>query len=173
MAATIIKFPTPTTRGSSRSGRYATQQIYESTQANRDTGEPTGSAAIMRPQLLPRLEKDRPGMATDYSYRLAPKEIARIRLTVKSATHSWIDWVFTPPSARGTGVGRRLMDDVITDADAQGVRLSLEARACAGLDQDTLEAWYAGFGFQKSGIRGEFGPVMVRQPIAMQLRRVA
>jgi GNAT superfamily N-acetyltransferase len=103
-------------------------------------------------------------MANDYSCRLAPKNIARIKLERRSSDHYWIDWVFVPPAYRAYGLGRRLMEDVVADADHHGVRLSLEARACAGLSQERLEAWYGRFGFVKTPFRGDFGPILVRAP---------
>jgi GNAT superfamily N-acetyltransferase len=124
-------------------------------------------------RVLPPILKDQPGMAADYSCRLGRGSIARIKLERRARTQFWIDWVFVPPGFRDGGHGRRMMNQVIADADAHRVRLSLEARACAGLDQETLEAWYASFGFVKSPFRGDFGPILVRQPAARSARLAA
>jgi predicted GNAT family acetyltransferase len=143
----------------SRSGRYSTAAVYRGTAPQSDA-ECSQSGEHTRD--LPPIVKSSPGLATDYHCRLGPRAIARIRLTRKSVDHSWIDWVFVPPSHRGTGLARRLMGVVLADADAEGARLSLEARACAGLSQEALEAWYGGLGFERTPFQGDFGRILVR-----------
>jgi GNAT superfamily N-acetyltransferase len=112
-------------------------------------------------RLLTRIEKDQDGLATDYSVRLAPGAIARIRLSRLSAGHAWIDWVYVPPGFRDAGVGGQLLRRVMEDADREQVKLSLEARACAG-GQAALEAWYEKRGFVRTARRGQLGPIFVR-----------
>ncbi|MBX3468683.1 MAG: GNAT family N-acetyltransferase [Planctomycetes bacterium] len=116
-------------------------------------------------RLVTGVTKDQDGMATDYSVRLAPGAIARIKLSEVAPGHSWIDWVYVPPDWRDLGLGGQLMRRVLEDADRHGVRLSLEARACGDTDQAALERWYQGLGFVRSGRRGTFGPILVR-PVA-------
>lgn len=117
-------------------------------------------------RLIARVDKDGEGVATDYAVRLAPYQIARIKLDPLTPNHYWIDWVFVPEAYRGQGLARQLMLHVLRDADRMGVRLSLEPRACGGVDQKALEAWYRGFGFIDTGERGSFGPIYARPPRA-------
>ncbi|MEZ6184806.1 MAG: GNAT family N-acetyltransferase [Planctomycetota bacterium] len=110
------------------------------------------------------LERDTDtGLGEDYSIRLGKGAIARIKLERLSPDHAWIDWVFVPPAHRGEGLAGQLMQAVLQDADAAGVRVSLEPRACAGPAQAKLEAWYRAYGFCDSGRRGDFGPIFVRE----------
>jgi ElaA protein len=52
--------------------------------------------------------------------------------------------VCTRPDARGAGLSRRLLSDVLTDADTTGRPVVLEA-------QSYLAGWYARFGFEPTG----------------------
>ena len=120
------------------------------------------------------LERDtEAGLGEDYSIRLGKGQIARIKLERLSDERAWIDWVFVPPSHRGEGLAGTLMRAVLSDADDAGVEVSLEPRACAGLAQAKLDAWYRGFGFHDSGRRGDFGPIFVRAAAAQAQRRAA
>ncbi len=159
------------TRGS-RSGRYSAREIYQAAarQVESQTAPAHGRRLVHD---LPSILKDKRGMATDYSCKLAPRNIARIKLEQRSGGHFWIDWVFVPPAYRAYGLGRRLMNEVIADADLHRVRLSLEARACAGLSQESLEDWYGRFGFVKTPFRGDFGPILVRTPQRQERRQAA
>lgn len=159
------------TRGS-RSGRYSAREIYLAAARHAESQTPPALSRRLLHEVPPIL-KDRRGMATDYSCKLAAKAIARIKLERRSGDHFWIDWVFVPPAYRADGLGRRLMDEVVADANLHGVRLSLEARACAGLSQEGLEAWYGRFGFVKTPFRGDFGPILVRAPERQVYRRAA
>jgi GNAT superfamily N-acetyltransferase len=155
----------------SRSGRYSASAIYEAAgRLVESQTPPAQSRKLLRDR--PPIIKDKRGMATDYSCKLAPKNIARIKLERRSERHFWIDWVFVPPAHRASGLGRRLMNEVVADANLHGVRLSLEARACAGLSQESLEEWYGRFGFVKTPFRGDFGAILVRAP-ERQARRLA
>jgi ribosomal protein S18 acetylase RimI-like enzyme len=120
------------------------------------------SASGSKLRLVTKIDKNAAAMATEYSVRLAPYAIARIKLDRVSADHFWIDWVYVPPGFRDAGLGGQLMRRVLQDADAHGVRLSLEARACGETDQAALERWYEKFGFVRTGKRGDFGPIFVR-----------
>ncbi len=162
--ATILRFPRRDRERPSRSGRFSTRSIYRGTRAEGEADTGSGEKPTLR--LVPEIATDRPGMATDYSCRLGKGEIARIRLSDDGPRRQVIDWVFVPPAHRASGVGRQLMRRVVADADRLGVTLSLEARACAGLEQGQLEAWYGRFGFVVTGARGTFGPVLVRAPRA-------
>ena len=154
----------------SRSGRYSTAAVYRAAVPQSGDEVDREETTVAGPPVV----KHHPGMATDYHCRLAPGTIARIQLTEKGEGHHWIDWVYVPPTHRATGLGRRMMAAVLADADANGVRLSLEARACAGLSQEVLERWYVGQGFAKTPFRGDFGPILVRTPApAAAARRAA
>jgi GNAT superfamily N-acetyltransferase len=155
MAATIIRFPN---RKDARpkSGRFSARMVYAA------EGTPDASAAAARI----KIERERAGdsMGCDYSLRLGPGAIARIRLEQRGPGHWWIDWVFVPPSHRGKGLARLLMGRVLADADAAAVTLSLEPKACAGVEQTALERWYEGLGFSPTGRRGELAQIFRRRP---------
>ena len=65
------------------------------------------------------------------------------------------------------------MRAVLEDADRLGIRLSLEARSCAGPEQGKLEAWYGRFGFLPTGETLDFGPVLARPAASRRERRAA
>lgn len=97
-------------------------------------------------------------MKSEYRIPMAKAVLSRKR----SVWH--IEWITVDPQARGKGLGVVLMSQVIQEADAEGVTLTLEAVACAGLKQERLEAWYESLGFVKTGRRGGLGGVrMVRK----------
>lgn len=149
-----------------RSGRFSVAEVYQGRAPKR-----TPSGRLLREQEA--IVRSGAGVvADDYAIRLDKGAIARISLTQESATRARIDWVFVPPSFRGRGLAARILNQVLADADLAGATLVLEARACAGLDQEALEAWYAGFGFQKTGLSETFGPVLERSP-ERRLRRAA
>ncbi len=162
--ATILRFPGRKARDPQKvSGRFSTRSIYRGVRA-KEASEVQADAGRSPLRLVPEIATDRPGMANDYSCRLARGQIARIKLSVEGPSQRLIDWVFVPPAYRAAGIGRQLMRRVVADADAHGVTLRLEARACAGLEQAQLEAWYGRFGFWATGERGAFGPVLERAP---------
>jgi len=150
-----------------RSGRLSTREVYDGRTPKR-----TASGRLLREQ-EPMVRSGGGQLASDYAIRLDKGAIARISLTHESGTCARIDWVFVPPAFRGQGLAARILTQVIADADLAGMTLVLEARACAGLDQGALEAWYAGFGFAKTGTSETFGPVLQRAPQPQTLRRAA
>tara|TARA_R110002072_G_scaffold36078_3_gene106307 strand:- start:240 stop:794 length:555 start_codon:yes stop_codon:yes gene_type:complete len=150
-----------------RSGRLSTREVYDDRAPKR-----SASGRLLRAQ-EPIVRSGGGRLASDYAIRLGKGAIARISLTHESAAAARIDWVFVPPAFRGQGLAARILNEVIADADLAGVSLVLEARACAGLDQDALEAWYAGFGFVKTGTSETFGPLLERAPAPSVLRRAA
>jgi GNAT superfamily N-acetyltransferase len=155
--ATIIKMParpTPTRAQRRKIG-------HELTPPTREVSTESGRKL----RLVTRVDKDAAGMATEYSVRLAPGEIARIKLQRLAHDQSWIDWVYVPPAWRDCGLGGQLLRHVLRDADAFGVRLTLEARACGDTDQAALERWYERMGFQRTGKRGQFGPIFARAAV--------
>lgn len=106
---------------------------------------------IRNPQLTTRIEKSpQQGMGLDYSIRLSPGNIARIKLTKKTAHKYHIDWVYVPSEFRGSGLGESLLKKVLKDADRSGITLTLDAKACGeSTHQNKLEAWYAKHKFAK------------------------
>lgn len=149
----------------SRSGRFTTREVYQDRAPAPEPADSSGKLIRFQPQLV----KNADALATEYSVRLGRGEIARVSLTVEGSS-AWIDWVYVPAAHRGSGVARRLMNAVTADADAVGASLGLEARACAGLSQEALEAWYARFGFAPNGELGKFGPELTRAPRRAQRR---
>lgn len=57
-----------------------------------------------------------------------------------------------PRMHRGNGVARRLMQQVLRDADAERVTIYLHISPSDGLDFEQLEAWYERCGFVCAGI---------------------
>lgn len=159
--ATIIRLEDARRRREHRSGRFPSRHTQRLEHVGRPTKLEPASDSGRLLRFEPRLEKDGEGLATEYALRLAPRNIARVRLRV-AEDKAWIDWVFVPPSYRGKGIAGRVLREVCADADLAGVSLGLEARACAGLTQAQLEAWYGSFGFVVTGEKGEFGPVLRR-----------
>jgi hypothetical protein len=53
-----------------------------------------------------------------------------------------------PIRHRGTGIGRRILGQILRDADNHNVTLVLEPVASGGLSQDALVAWYKRHGFE-------------------------
>jgi len=104
------------------------------------------------------------GAALDYTIRLAPYNIARIKVERLARDRSYIHWVFVPPAYRGLGLGQILMNRVLQDADREGVAISLVAKACGTMAQAPLEEWYAQNGFVRRGPAEEGGIKMVRLP---------
>ena len=49
---------------------------------------------------------------------------------------------------RGRGIARKLLAEILADADANGVTLWLEISPSDGLDYDQLKAWYKRHGFK-------------------------
>lgn len=63
-------------------------------------------------------------------------------------------WIITrinvPEMFRGSGHGRKLLELITKDADAEKVVLFLEPAASGGLTQEQLVAWYNRHGFKYS-----------------------
>src|SRR5581483_5089390 len=105
----------------------------------------------------------------EYALRLAPYNIARIKLERLARDRAFIHWVYVPPAFRGRGLGQVLLDRVLADADREGVHLALVAKACAKLGakpmgQNPLEGWYAQNGFIRRGRAADGGMKMSRRP---------
>jgi len=62
------------------------------------------------------------------------------------------DWTITrinvPVAYRGQGFGSKLLDQILADADAEGVAIQCEVSPSGGLNYDQLTAWYMRRGFQ-------------------------
>lgn len=57
-----------------------------------------------------------------------------------------------PAEYRGQGFGKELLQQILADADAEGVTLWLEISPSDGLDYDQLHDWYTRNGFKYRGI---------------------
>lgn len=124
------------------------------------------------------VEKSGETLGSDYSVRLAPYNIARIKVERLGAKRAFIHWVYVPPAYRGLGLGQVLMNRVLVDADQEGVAIALVAKACGTMAQSPLEHWYAQNGFVRRGPAEDGGTKMVRAPRAARTasrrhRRVA
>lgn len=79
-------------------------------------------------------------------------------------------WLITrinvPVRQRGKGVGSKLLQQILDDADLEGVNLFLEVVPSGGLDRDQLEDWYTRKGFK------HYKGFMVRKPLVTRLSRV-
>ena len=110
-------------------------------------------------------------LGDEYAIRLAPYNIARIKLERLSRERAYIHWVYVPPAYRGHGLGQVLMDRVLADADREGVAIALVAKACGTMAQSPLERWYAQNGFARRGPAEEGGTKMLRAPQARAASR--
>jgi N-acetylglutamate synthase-like GNAT family acetyltransferase len=69
------------------------------------------------------------------------RQVAFARVVTDMATFAWICDVFVDESARGRGVGKRLMGAVLADPRLQGLKRML-------LATDTAASFYAEMGFE-------------------------
>ncbi|HEY3411209.1 MAG TPA: GNAT family N-acetyltransferase [Propionicimonas sp.] len=69
------------------------------------------------------------------------RQVGYARVVTDRVTFAWLCDVFVDPDARGEGVGKLLVDGVIADLDALGVRRTLLATADA-------HGLYAQYGFE-------------------------
>lgn len=65
---------------------------------------------------------------------------------------------------RGMGFGSAMLRQVCTDADTEGVTLTLELNPYGPLDYDDLVAWYRRYGFN---FMHRYAGLMVRRPHAL------
>ena len=129
------------------------------------TASPVGKLSVEKTPIF--------GMGLEYSIRLAPWNIARIRLERLSAVRFYVHWVYVPPAYRSAGIGGILLARVLKDADREGITLCLEARACGEISQAALESWYRAHGFRDArGPVHHGGRAMSRSPIRSASRRL-
>jgi GNAT superfamily N-acetyltransferase len=69
------------------------------------------------------------------------RQVGYARVVTDRVTFAWLCDVFVDPDARGAGVGKLLVDGVLADLDALGVRRTLLATADA-------HGLYAQYGFE-------------------------
>lgn len=65
-----------------------------------------------------------------------------------------------PEKHRGDGLGSQLLKQILADADAEGVHLSLEVEPSGPLGYDSLVRWYYRYGFRKSK---KYPGIMIRR----------
>lgn len=53
-----------------------------------------------------------------------------------------------PAGSRGQGIGRKLMEEVLADADREGLILWLDINPYGAMTYEELEAWYLRIGFE-------------------------
>lgn len=83
-------------------------------------------------------------------------------------TPNWtITRINVPEKFRGNGLGSKLLDEILADADAEGQALQLEILPSGPLDYDQLEAWY-----KRRGFRRTVGGYMKRTPAALEGKAV-
>lgn len=114
-------------------------------------------------------------MNNTYYEKLGPTALAQVDLT--EVTHPvdlclvlespvspvWVvNRVIVPRGRRGSGVGTRLMREVLADADREGVTLALEVQPYESARRDDLVRWYEGLGF-----------AWARRGVGMMVRRAA
>lgn len=109
-------------------------------------------------------------MTPERRIRIAKGRIAKILLHQEGELAWRIDWLQVPPEDRGCGLARKLMDLVLAEADSEGVALTLVSNASGAInapDNRKLEAFYASFGFCRTGEHDEphGGPVMARYAV--------
>lgn len=64
-------------------------------------------------------------------------------------TPNWtITRINVPEKERGNGYGSALLDQIVSDADRDGVDLQLEVSPSGGLNYDQLVEWYKRRGFR-------------------------
>ena len=77
------------------------------------------------------------------------RQVGYARVVTDTVTFAWLCDVFVAPEARGTGVGKLLVDGVLADLDALGVRRTLLSTADA-------HGLYAQFGFEPLAAPGRW-----------------
>lgn len=68
-----------------------------------------------------------------------------------SRSQFYIIRIYVPYDHRGQGLGSRLLTEIISDADKEEVRLSLDISSFGDLTFEQLEAWYMRYGFIEQG----------------------
>lgn len=85
-------------------------------------------------------------MRTCFVIKLSPVKIAIADLTFVDSKQ-YVTQINIPANFRGTGVGSKLLTEVVEEADRFSVDLYLGISPSDGLDFAALEAWYGRFGF--------------------------
>jgi len=83
-----------------------------------------------------------------YIIKLSPVNIAIADLTDYFEKGMIITRINVPKEFRGKGFGRDLLNQILTDADKDGVTLYLEILASGEMSYMDLEAWYMRHGFK-------------------------
>ena len=81
----------------------------------------------------------------------------RLQLGIDRGPYLVLFWIVLPKSERGKGVGTRVMERIIAEADLRGVPAALSPSDAFGGDLDRLHAFYRRLGFVDNASRGEIG----------------
>lgn len=79
-----------------------------------------------------------------------------------------INRINVPAMHRGKGFGRRILHEILKEADFEGVTLYLEVVPSGGLRWNELKAWYERAGFRDCN--SPLGRMMKREPVKMTTR---
>lgn len=82
-----------------------------------------------------------------------------LNVSFPSSGKAYLYGIYVRPEIRGQGMGRSLMQEVTSDADADGVTLALHTR-------DDLVPFFNQFGFNVLG-NDQFGVLMERPPASI------
>jgi GNAT superfamily N-acetyltransferase len=74
-----------------------------------------------------------------------------------------LDFLMVSEPVLGTGVGSRMLDDLCTVADRQGVEIALRAEFSGVLSEENLAAWLGRRGFEEDG-DSTIGDLRMRRP---------
>ncbi|MEV4190727.1 GNAT family N-acetyltransferase [Streptomyces toxytricini] len=81
----------------------------------------------------------------------------RLELGLDPGPYLVLFWITLPASERGKGIGTRVLEHIITEADRRGVPVTLSPSANFGGDLERLHTFYRRLGFITNASRGEIG----------------
>jgi ribosomal protein S18 acetylase RimI-like enzyme len=89
-------------------------------------------------------------MKSSFYIKLPDGRIAVADLIHITNNHYVISRINVPIAWRGLGYGRKLLQQIIEEADAENTILTLGVYDSGGLTKRQLIAWYKRYGFKKS-----------------------
>lgn len=96
-----------------------------------------------------------------FYYRKLPVKPAVADVFQHRAGAALITRINVPIEHRCKGIGTSLLEEIIADADEEGVILHIEVQPSGGPTREQLKDWYMKFGFMPSAIYDYF---LIRQP---------